>query len=137
MKLAILESNTLTVNGHAIPIRTEKGGAVTFCTQKEMGSITGLKGAALKRAHSDYRFKLGVRGNQNIAAQLAGGQIVLQKWKATESGDFIARFTTPEKIGVSSVSPIDAAAALPIDQLAALLIKRQEEEKAKAAASTN
>ena len=39
-----------------------------------------MTAGVLKRKHKDYLCQLGVRGNQNIASLIAGGEIALQKW---------------------------------------------------------
>jgi hypothetical protein len=121
-----------------------KSGATTFTfqTKKDFGAAKGIKGAELRRQHSQYRKDFGVKLNQQIAAGLASGQIVAQKARMGKAGDTMAvNFVAPQKLEVKQSakqkSAVVAAVSAAVNEvnekaIAALVAKGCTREEAMA-----
>lgn len=83
MKLAVFNGET-----HQSVVKTSASGSTlcTYLSRKDYGQVNSLKGAALKRAHEQYRLDRGIQANQNVASMLAGGSIVIEKCRMNKSG---------------------------------------------------
>lgn len=58
----------------------------TYISRKEYGQKFNLKGTELKQRHEAYQLERGTLANQNVAAMLAGGQIVIEKAMVNKTG---------------------------------------------------
>jgi len=108
-----------------------KGGTVTFMTKKAYGAKYSLKGAALRRAHEQYRIERGVAGNGALATLMTSGQVLAErvKWNKSETG-FTVGFTLASKLGAAPVDAKAAAAQLSDDQLLAIIAARSASKPA-------
>ena len=88
-----LEVSTVTVANKSVAFGTNKSGdGITVVSQKRLGEITGLKGAALKRAHFNYRIEAGEALNAGLSAGMASGEIIAKAVVPTKSGGLRATF---------------------------------------------
>lgn len=117
-------------NGTSLPmgaVRTSKSGAVSvgYMDRKSYGRALGVKGAALDKAHLQYRIDLGMAGNVNVSALLTSGQILAQKVTNMRSGIMRVDFMRADKLGVTTQKPEEIAAKLSDEQLLAILAARK------------
>jgi len=116
-------------NGEQLPSvsKTNKAGNVSigYVSKKAYGEAKGLKGAALTRAHTQYRIELGMAGNVNISALLTKGEILAQKVTATRDG-FKVAFARAEVLGAAPTpKPEEVAAQLSDAALLAIISSRK------------
>ncbi len=118
--------------GEMLPTATsKKGNTVGYVSKKAYGVANNLKGAALSRAHLEYRIQLGMAGNVNISTMLTTGQILAQKVTTTNDG-FKVAFVHAAKLGVVAADPKAEASKLSDAELLAIVEARKP--KAPAAA---
>lgn len=120
-------------DGEDRKIKTLKSGAVseTYLNRKEYGKVHGLKGAALRRAHDQYRMNRGVKANGGLAALMTSGQVVLEKLTTKANGNgFTAGFTFAREFGAAD--PRTVAATLSDDELMAIMEERKAKQQASA-----
>lgn len=92
---------TYAANGAAV---------LSYETKKSFGARKGLKGAALRVAHADYRRDFGLSLNKSIAGALADGSIIAQKVRGTKAGDgFGVSFVAPVKLEVKPLKGADVS----------------------------
>jgi len=118
-----LEVSTVTVANKPIRFGSNKAGCgLVIVTQKKLGEITGLKGAALKRAHFEYRLEAGKALNAGLSAGMASGEIITKSVVPTKGGGIRAVFDRVEslKSPAESVSAKDKEIARLQAELAAL-----------------
>lgn len=116
-------------DGAQLPMttRTSKGGATTvaYMNKKAYGEEKHLKGAALSRAHLQYRIDFGMVGNKSISAMLTGGEIVAQKVTTTKDG-FKVAFTHAHVLGAApAADPKQVAATVSTEELLAIIAARK------------
>lgn len=107
--------------------KTSKGGAVTvgYVSKKEYGQTRGVKGAALARAHLQYRIDIGMAGNVNISTMLTRGEILAQKVTTTKEG-FKVSFTRAGVLGAApQQKPEEIAGQLSDEALLAIMAARK------------
>lgn len=132
-----MSATALTVfngNGDQSVVTTTKSGRVntTYFDKKTYGLKHGLKGAALNRAHYQYRLDRGLVANTNTAAAIASGKIVIEKHSLRADGKggtlgymFIDAIKAPSAgRAAKAVSPMEAANTLTTEQLMAILEAR-------------
>ena len=120
--IALFQSDKLSLSS-----RTNKAGYTTtgYVSKKEYGIVNKLKGAALSRAHLQYRIDIGMVGNVNISALLTAGQILAQKTTATADG-FKVTFVNASALGaVPAEKPEVVAAKLSDEALLAIINGRK------------
>ena len=115
----------------------KRGNAVTatYLDRKSYGKQHNLTGAALDRAHLAYRMELGLAGNVNIAAKLAGGDWLVDRVKSShnKTGRVLHTVTFVEAAQLQA-PPATAAEALKevsVEELLAEIAKRKAAEVAK------
>lgn len=119
-----------TGNGEVSKVTTNKAGITTmrFIPKKEYGEQHGIKGAALGRAHTQYRIDRAVQGgNTNVAAMIARGEILIETYKLNKAQDGGSLgFTLSSKLGAAPQrKPEEVAADLSIEALQAILAGKQ------------
>lgn len=101
-----------------------------YTSKKDYGTLKGLKGAALTRAHLQYRIDFGMAGNVNISAMLTKGEIVAQRVVTTRDGLKVT-FNRADTFGIApTVKPEEAAAQLTDAQLLAIMASRKPAQAA-------
>lgn len=123
-------SNAVVVFNGSIEhkVTTNRAGmaVVTYLSKKDYGTQYNLKGAALRRAHDQYRIDRGVAANGNLATLMTSGQIVAEKMRGTGDGGFSVKFTPARNFGAAPVSdPVAVAGKLSDEQLMAILNSRK------------
>lgn len=122
------EVSTVTVSNKAIAFGSNKAGdGVTIVSQKRLGELTGLKGAALKRAHFQYRLEAGKALNAGLSSGMASGDILAKSVVPTKNGglravfDRVANLNAPADKSAKSakVSELEAEVARLRAELAA------------------
>ena len=107
--------------------KTNKAGHFTvgYLSKKAYGEQFSLKGAALSRAHLQYRIDIGMAGNVNISAMLTKGEILAQKVTTTKEG-FKVAFTRAGVLGAApQQKPEEVAGQLTTEQLMAIIEARK------------
>lgn len=97
---------------------TKSGDGITVVSQKHLGEITGLKGAALKRAHFEYRLEAGKMLNAGLSAGMAAGEIIAKTVVPTKAGGIRATFDRVSKLN----SPSQKTAKQALQEMAAKLV---------------
>jgi len=124
-----MSAQTTLWNGKSdVAVSTNNAGTVTttFLSKKEYGLKFNVKGAALNRAHLNYRIEFGLALNGGIAGALAKGEIVGQKVKYTKGGAWDVRFVPAVQLGVAPErDPMEVAKSLTEEQLLALLASKK------------
>lgn len=118
-----LSVSTVTVANKSIGFSKNKSGeGLVIVTQKKLGEITGLKGAALKRAHFEYRLEAGKALGAGLVAGMASGDIIAKSVIPTKAGGLRAVFDRVENLTApsQSVSAKDKEIARLQAELAAL-----------------
>ncbi len=136
MNLAVFNTDTKTVS------RQLTSGAVTnrLLSAAEYKRNHGLKGQEGKRQYNEYARTHGLLANQNVAAQLAGGRIVIVGATTNKAGNGgTLRWAAPTRFEDKAVAAKDLKSQIKTmsdeerAELMALLCQDQTEE-AKAAA---
>lgn len=88
-----LEVSSVVIANKSIEFSANKNGeGLKLVTQKRLGEMTGLRGAALKRAHFEYRVEAGKSLNAGLSAGMASGEILAKSVVPTKSGGLRAVF---------------------------------------------
>lgn len=75
------------VMGHSVEFAENKtGGGIVLVSKKALGERLNIKGAALKRAHYEYRLAAGRVLNARLGAKLASGVEMVQSSIPTKKG---------------------------------------------------
>lgn len=88
------------------------GNAVTYVTKKEYGERHGLKGAALTRAHLEYRRTSGLAMNADLSSAMAKGAIVAQRVTPTATGMQVLFIDPAKLVPKATKSTVTAERAL-------------------------
>jgi len=113
-----LSVSTVNVANKNVSFATNKSGVgVVLVSQKQLGQLTGLKGAELKRAHFNYRLEAGKALNAGISALMAAGEIVAKSAVPTKTGGMRAVYDRVSNIKM----PVEKAAK-PVVSLAQQLV---------------
>lgn len=132
------EVSTVTVSNKAIAFGSNKAGdGVTIVSQKRLGELTGLKGAALKRAHFQYRLDAGKALNAGLSSGMASGDILAKSVVPTKNGglravfDRVANLNAPAEKS-SKVTALEAEVARLKAELAAKTLSESEKAELQA-----
>lgn len=137
-----MQNNVVLFNraaGEQLPAHTGKTNKAGYSTtgylaKKAYGERFDLKGAALGRAHLQYRIDLGMAGNVNVSTMLTRGEILLQKVTTTKDG-FKASFVKAAALGAApQQKPEEVAGQLTTEQLLAIIEARKPAAPAAAVA---
>lgn len=82
------------------------GQMMTYQDRKGYGLTHGLKGAALDKAHKEYRRALGVVMNGVVSTAFTSGQYVTQKIKPTASGGYQITLVPAHKVTHGPAAPV-------------------------------
>lgn len=125
-----VSAGSVQVGANTIAFDTNKAGTgLVLVSKKTLGRTTGLKGAALNRAHFEYRVEAGKALNAGLASKMAGGELLAQKIIPTKHG-FTVGFATV----ATMKSPSPKKSTEVVDKaIAALIAAGLTVEQAKAA----
>lgn len=94
-----IEVSSVVIANKSIEFSANKNGeGMKLVTQKRLGELTGLKGAALKRAHFNYRIEAGKALNAGLSSGMAAGEIIAKSVIPTKSGGLRAVFDRTENL---------------------------------------
>jgi len=106
-----LEVSAIVVANKSVPFTYNKAGeGMVVVSQKRLGEITGLKGAALKKAHFAYRLDAGKALNAGLSAGMAAGEIVAKSVVPTKTGGLRAVFDRVSAITAPAEKPVKVQA---------------------------
>lgn len=110
----------------AMTTKTSKAGYATtaYLSKKAYGIEKQLKGAALGRAHLQYRIDIGMAGNVNISTMLTRGEILAQKVVTTKEGFKVSFTRAGVLVAAPQPKPEEVAATLSDETLLALIAAR-------------
>lgn len=115
-----LEVSSVIVANKSVSFGTNKAGdGLVIVSQKRLGEITGLKGAALKRAHFNYRIEAGKSLNAGLSAGMASGEIIAKSVVPTKGGGMRAVFDRTENLN-APVAKKDAERAALLAEISRL-----------------
>lgn len=128
----IMSNNIVLFNGAngqtmELATKTNKSGNVTtgYVSKKAYGEAHNVKGAALARAHLQYRIDLGIVANGNLTAKIARGELLVQKHVETKDGCKVTLVRAGVLGASPAVKPEEVAATLTVEQLMALVASKQ------------
>lgn len=108
-----LEVSSVIVANKSVSFGTNKAGdGLVIVSQKRLGEITGLKGAALKRAHFEYRVEAGKALNAGLSAGMASGEIIAKSVIPTKGGGLRAVFDRTDSLAAPKSKKDAETAAL-------------------------